>query len=295
MLDSRRLKSFAAALGALTLLAAAPAAIAQPASAPAAPAAAAAPADPATTTVSDPADPKTLKDTLKTENGLTPWTMFINATPVPKVVMIGLLAASAVSWIVLILKLFEFATMGRIANRFVEAFRGAKSISDAGKIAMSEEFDGNPLSDMTAAAAQEVELSKQAGLAVSGAHRETTLDRVGSAVHAVQSSLGKRMAGGMQFLASVGSTSPFVGLFGTVFGIMNSFIGIATSGVTNLASVAPGIAEALLATAIGLFAAIPAVVMYNFFQTRISAFGARTEGFIAELMNFMSRNLDKGA
>jgi len=182
-----------------------------------------------------------------------------------------------------------------VSNRFIEAFRSAKSISDIGKIAMSEEFDGNPLADMAAGAAQEVELSKQAGLNVSGAHRDSTLDRANHAVHAVQSSLGKRMAGGMQFLASVGSTSPFVGLFGTVFGIMNSFIGIATSGTTNLASVAPGIAEALLATAIGLFAAIPAVVMYNYFQTRISAFGARTEGFIAELENAISRQLDKGA
>ena len=99
----------------------------------------------------------------------------------------------------------------------------------------------------------------------------------------------------MQFLASVGSSGPFIGLFGTVYGIMNSFIGIANTNTTNLAVVAPGIAEALLATGIGLFAAIPAVIFYNYFQTRISAFGARTEGFVAELMNAISRQLDKGA
>ncbi len=308
MLDSRRLKSLIAALGVLALLASAPVAHAAKAKAKAAePAAAAAPAATPDAAAAAPADdaaaaadattaaPKTVKDTLKASGGLTPWTMFVNATIVPKVVMIGLLIAAAVSWMVLILKLFEFSTMGKVSNRFIEAFRSAKSISDIGKIAMSEEFDGNPLADMAAGAAQEVELSKQAGLNVSGAHRDSTLDRANHAVHAVQSSLGKRMAGGMQFLASVGSTSPFVGLFGTVFGIMNSFIGIATSGTTNLASVAPGIAEALLATAIGLFAAIPAVVMYNYFQTRISAFGARTEGFIAELENAISRQLDKGA
>ena len=114
-------------------------------------------------------------------------------------------------------------------------------------------------------------------------------------VGAVQTSLSKRLSSGMQFQASLGSTGPFIGLFGTVYGIMNSFIGIVKTQTTNLASVAPGIAEALLATGIGLFAAIPAVVAYNYFQTRISAFGGRSEGFVAELMNAISRQLDKGA
>jgi biopolymer transport protein ExbB len=299
MFDTRRLKSLIAALGALTLLTAAPAAMAQPED-PAA-AEAEAPADEVPAPAPAPApdtsgDPESAAEALGAESGeLTPWGMFVEAVLVVKVVMIGLIIASAVTWIILFLKLFEFAALGRVSNRFVEAFRSAKSIGDMGKIAMSEDFDGNPLADMAAAAAQEVELSRQAGLAVSGEHRETTLERAAAAVHAVQSSLGKRLAGGMQFLASTGSTSPFVGLFGTVYGIMNSFIGIANSGTTNLAAVAPGISEALLATGIGLFAAIPAVVMYNYFQTRISAFGARTEGFIAELMNAISRQLDKGA
>ena len=297
MLDSRRLKSFIALVGVMAVVASAPMAIAQDKgkAAEAAPAAAAT-ADAAATAAAGDASPVTMEDTLGAEKGsYTPWGMFLGATAVVKVIMIGLLAASAISWIVLILKLFEFATLSRVSTRFVEAFRSAKSISDMGKIAMSEDFDGNPLADMSAAAAQEVELSRQAGLKVTGEHRETTLERAAQAVHAVQSSLGKRMAGGMQFLASVGSTSPFVGLFGTVYGIMNSFISIANTNTTNLAAVAPGIAEALLATAIGLFAAIPAVVMYNYFQTRISAFGSRTEGFIAELMNAVSRQLDKGA
>ena len=99
----------------------------------------------------------------------------------------------------------------------------------------------------------------------------------------------------MTFLASVGSSAPFIGLFGTVYGIMISFIGIANTNTTNLAVVAPGIAQALLATGIGLFAAIPAVITYNYFQTRISAYGTRSEGFVAELMNAISRQLDKGA
>ena len=171
----------------------------------------------------------------------------------------------------------------------------AESLNDINRIAMTEEFDGNPLADMAAAAAQEVELSKQAGLKITGEHQHSTLERAAAAVGAVQASLARRLSGGMQFLASVGSNGPFIGLFGTVYGIMNSFIGIANTNTTNLAVVAPGIAEALLATGIGLFAAIPAVIFYNYFQTRISAFGTRSDGFNAELMNAISRQLDKGA
>jgi len=221
--------------------------------------------------------------------------MFLDAGPVPKTVMAGLVVASFVSWIVLVMKMFEFRSLNRATTRFLEAFRTAKSINDMGKIAMSDEFEGNPLADMAAAAAQEVELSKAAGLAVSGAHKHSTVERAQLAIVAVQSSLTSRLGGGMQFLASLGSSGPFVGLFGTVYGIMVSFIGIAETNTTNLAVVAPGIAEALLATGLGLFAAIPAVVFYNYFQTRIAAFGVRTEGFIAELMNALSRQLDKGA
>jgi biopolymer transport protein ExbB len=221
--------------------------------------------------------------------------MFLDADPVVKVVMIGLVLASILSWTLLVTKLVEFGSLNKTSDRFVEAFRGAKSFSDMGRIALSDEFEGNPLADMAAAATQEVELSRQAGLAVNGAHRETTLHRAEMAVGAVQANLSKRLSSGMAFLASTGSSGPFIGLFGTVYGIMNSFIGIANTNTTNLAVVAPGIAEALLATGIGLFAAIPAVIFYNYFQTRISAYGARTEGFVAELMNALSRQLDKGA
>ena len=221
--------------------------------------------------------------------------MFANATIVVKVVIVGLVICSLLSWTILITKLFEFGGLNRESDKFLESFRTAKSISDINRIASSEEFEGNPLADMAAAASSEVELSRQAGLQVNGEHRDSTIVRVGSAVSAVQASLARRLSNGMQFLASVGSTGPFIGLFGTVYGIMNSFIGIANTNTTNLAVVAPGIAEALLATALGLLAAIPSVVFYNYFQTRISAFGNRSEGFVAELMNAISRQLDKGA
>ncbi len=302
MFDNKLKTPFIALIGAMALMASAPA-FAQTAAAPAAPAAdaAAAPAAPADAAVAPAAAPAadapdaSLPPQMKHAGKMGIGTMFIDAKPVVKVVMIGLLLASVFSWTLLITKLLEFRALNRVSDGFLEAFRGAKSIPDMGRIAMTEEFDGNPLADMAAAAAQEVELSRQAGLHVAGEHRETTLNRAEHAVSAVQASLTRRLSSGMQFLASVGSNGPFIGLFGTVYGIMDSFIGIANTNTTNLAVVAPGIAEALLATGLGLFAAIPSVIFYNYFQTRISAYGARSEGFVAELMNAISRQLDKGA
>ena len=226
---------------------------------------------------------------------LTPARMFLDSDPVVKVVMIGLVLASIFSWVLLLIKMFEFGSLNRRTDNFLETFRQTRTIADMRRVATSDEFDGNPLADMAAAATDEIELTRQAGLSVTGEHLDSTMMRAQAAVGAVQAGLAKRLSGGQQFLASTGSTAPFIGLFGTVYGIMNSFIGIAESNTTNLAVVAPGIAEALLATGIGLFAAIPAVIFYNYFNTRISAYGTRSDGFAAELTNAISRNLDKGA
>jgi len=289
MLDIKRLTPIIALFGAVALLTSTPA-LAQMADQPAAAASEAAPAAAA------PAAGSPAPVTINSHGGkLTPITMFLDAEPVVKVVMIGLALASIFSWTLLITKLLEFGALQKSSDAYVEAFRGAKSITEMGKISESEEFVGNPLADMAAAAAIEIELSRQAGLKVSGEHRESTVMRASTAVSAVQGSLAKRLSNGMQFLASVASSGPFIGLFGTVYGIMNSFIGIANTNTTNLAVVAPGIAEALLATGIGLFAAIPSMIFYNYFQTRISAYGTRSEGFVVELLNAMSRQLDKGA
>ncbi len=293
MLDNKLKTPFIALVGAVALMASAPA-FAQEAPAPAPADAAAAPAAtpaPEAPAADDSADPPTMKHAGKLNVG----TMFMDADPVVKVIMIGLALASVFTWTILLTKMLEFRALNRVTDNFLENFRSAKSINDINRIANSEEFDGNPLADMAAAASQEVELSRQAGLAITGEHRDSTIYRAQAAVGAVQASLSRRLSGGMQFLASVGSNGPFIGLFGTVYGIMNSFIGIANTNTTNLAVVAPGIAEALLATGLGLFAAIPSVIFYNYFQTRISAYGARTEGFVAELMNAISRQLDKGA
>jgi biopolymer transport protein ExbB len=293
MLHTKSTTPLLALVGALALMTAAPA-FAQNTATPAPVAAAPAAASPADATPAATPDATPTKVGGANAGHLGPFEMFMDAEVLVKVVMIGLLICSLLSWTILILKIFEFAAMNRITNRFLETFRGAKSISDMGKIAESDEFAGNPLADMAAAASAEVELSRQAGLHVAGEHRDTTIMRAQSAVGAVQASLARRLSSGMQFLATVGSTGPFIGLFGTVYGIMHSFIGIANSNTTNLAVVAPGIAEALLATGLGLFAAIPSVVFYNYFQTMITAYGSRTEGFVAELMNAISRQLDKG-
>jgi biopolymer transport protein ExbB len=297
MFDNKLKTPFIALMGAVALLTSAPA-FAQNA-APAAPAAEAAGAAPATAAAAPAATPAApdpgLPPQMQHGGHITLATMFLDAKLIVKFVMVGLFLCSVLSWTMLIMKLVEFSSLNRTSDNFLEAFRGAKSINDMGRIAVSEEFDGNPLADMAAAAAQEVELSRQAGLHVAGEHRETTLNRAEHAVAAVQASLARRLGSGMSFLASVGSNGPFIGLFGTVYGIMDSFIGIANTGTTNLAVVAPGIADALLATGLGLFAAIPSVIFYNIFQTRISAYGARSEGFVAELMNAISRQLDKGA
>jgi biopolymer transport protein ExbB len=305
MLEHKKIHPLAALLGAAALLISAPALAQAPASGKAAaPAAAAAPASgkaaaPASATAApkgeDTGGAEEAPTKIKGAGKLTIGGMFLNAEPVVQVVMVGLLLASLISWTLLIIKLFEFGSLNRTSDRFLEAFRSARSIADMRRISTSDEFEGNPLADMAAAASEEVELSRQAGLQVGGEHRDSTLTRAAAAVSAVQAGLGKRLSGGQQFLATIGSSGPFIGLFGTVYGIMHSFIGIANTNTTNLAVVAPGIAEALLATGIGLFAAIPAVVFYNYFQTRISGYGTRSEGFVAELMNAISRQLDKGA
>jgi biopolymer transport protein ExbB len=297
MLDIKPTKSLAALVGAFALMTCAPA-LAQTPSAPAAasdaaPASDAAAPAPASGLANGGAE--AAPTAIKNAGKLTPIQMFLDAEPVVKVVMVGLLLCSVFCWTMLVTKLLEFRSLNKASDSFLEAFRGARSISDIARIATSEEFEGNPMADMAAAAAQEVELSRQAGLQVGGEHRDSTIGRASSAVTAVQAGLAKRLSAGMTFLASVGSSGPFIGLFGTVYGIMTSFIGIANTNTTNLAVVAPGIAEALLATGLGLFAAIPSVIFYNYFQTRISAYGTRAEGFVAELMNVISRQLDKGA
>jgi biopolymer transport protein ExbB len=283
MPDSKLKTPIIALIGALALMTSVPALAqtAAPSPADSAAAASAAPADSsAAASAAAPADSSAAagdqaSSSTKSAGQLNAFTMFINATWPVKTVIIGLFLCSALSWMTLVIKIVQFRSLNTESDRFLEAFRSARSIAEINRIATAEEYEGNPMADMAAAASSEVELSRQAGLSVTGEHADSVVARAGSAVTAVQASLAKRMSDGMAFLASLGSNAPFVGLFGTVYGIMVSFINITNSGTTNLAAVAPGIAEALLATGFGLFAAIPAVVFYNYFQTRISSYGTR--------------------
>ncbi|ESQ82697.1 flagellar motor protein MotA [Asticcacaulis sp. AC466] len=292
MLEHKKSNPLIALLGAAALLMSAPAMAATSAAPAAATPAATAPA--ATDATTDSSESSAAAPAHVNAN-VDFVSMFMGATIVVKLVMILLAVCSVISWILLVMKMMDFGSLNRVTTNFLEAYRGARSIADINRISVSDEFAGNPLADMAAVATEEVQLSKQAGLSISGEHRDATLHRAEASVNAVQVGLAKRLSGGLSFLASVGSTGPFIGLFGTVYGIMNSFIGIAQSHTTNLAVVAPGIAEALMATGLGLIAAIPAVVMYNIFNQSITNYGTRSEQFVSELMNSLSRQLDKGA
>ena len=244
MLRSKRTTPILAVLGAAALMAISAPVFAQNADDSAAPAAAANTTDATNTTSADSGGvnnggAEAAPTSIKGGANMTPVGMFLNATPVVKVVMVGLLVASFITWTILILKLLSLQGLNRQTSKFLEAFRDARSITDMNRVATSEEFEGNPFADMAAAASNEVELSRQAGLSITGEHRGSTISRASAAVGGVQAGLGKRLSSGMQFLASVGSSGPFIGLFGTVYGIMNSFIGIAKTNTTNLAVVAP--------------------------------------------------------
>ena len=217
---------------------------------------------------------------------LSPIGMFMAADWVVKSVMIGLAFASVVTWTVFVAKLLELAGAGRRAQSGIRRIEAAPSLPAALAAAGSRR---DPVSRMIRAAATEYDRSapvlEQAGDSGVKERVESHLDRI-------EANAGRRMTRGTGVLATIGSTAPFVGLFGTVWGIMNSFIGISEAQTTNLAVVAPGIAEALLATAIGLVAAIPAVVIYNVFARAITGYRLRLSNAAAGVRRLVSRDLD---
>ena len=216
---------------------------------------------------------------------LTPWGMFMAADIVVKVVMLGLAFASVLTWSVWFAKSLELLFARRAVARTLKALRGAVTLSDA---AAEMPKRNSPATATVRAALAEWHAS--AGLPV-----DCIKERVAVALSRIEAKAGRRMTAGTGVLATIGATAPFVGLFGTVWGIMNSFIGISKAQTTNLAVVAPGIAEALLATAIGLVAAIPAVVIYNVFARAIAAYKANLADTSAEVMRHLSRDLDRAA
>jgi biopolymer transport protein ExbB len=214
---------------------------------------------------------------------LSPWGMFQQADWVVKSVMIGLGLASVITWTVWLVTSLEMMSAWRQARLTRRALAASPALADA--VGHAPAKDG-PVRDLITAAAHEVELS-------SGLPADGIKERVASRLERIEAAAARHATRGTGILATIGSTAPFVGLFGTVWGIMNAFIGISKAQTTNLAVVAPGIAEALLATAIGLVAAIPAVVIYNKFARSISGYRALLADISAELLRLVSRDLDR--
>ena len=257
----------------------------------AAPAPAAQPAAPAVTAPEIPAAAAPIaesasasKSVLNVPRELSPWSMFMSADVVVKAVMIGLAFASLITWTVFIAKMIELSIVQQKVRSALKKISDARSLAEAQFALGSKE---GVLPSLLSACMREARLS--AGISSDAGIKERAALSCAEIVRAE----ARRVRFGMGLLATIGATSPFVGLFGTVWGIMNSFIGISKAQTTNLAVVAPGIAEALLATAIGLVAAIPAVIIYNHFA-RV------TKGYL-ELVNrasgaaarLLSRDLDR--
>src|SRR5262245_41782308 len=226
--------------------------------------------------ISNPVDAATLP------RDLTPWGMYTQADIVVKAVMIGLAIASFVTWTVWLAKTLELiaakrrlrADLRRFAERHADPLKGLpRPRSVTGRF--------------IEAAAAELRLSDGA------IEKDGLKERVALSFERIEKAAARRIMRGTGVLATIGATAPFVGLFGTVWGIMNSFIGISKSQTTNLAVVAPGIAEALLATALGLAAAIPAVVIYNVFSRQIAGYRDLVGDASAEILRWVSRDLDR--
>ena len=227
--------------------------------------------------------PSDVQGTALLPRDLSPWGMFMNADVVVKAVMIGLVLASIVTWTVWLAKSIELAKARRQARAALDALSAVQTLANARQSASKE-----PAATFYAAALTELRLSDGAF------DKEGLKERVASRLERIEAAFGRRISRGTGVLATIGATAPFVGLFGTVWGIMNSFIGISKSHTTNLAVVAPGIAEALLATALGLAAAIPAVVIYNMFSRQIASYRAALSDTSAEVLRLVSRDLDRG-
>ncbi|QQS14992.1 MAG: tonB-system energizer ExbB [Rhodospirillales bacterium] len=212
--------------------------------------------------------------------------MFVSADWVVKAVMIGLAIASVITWTVLVAKSVELKKVLAAQRTAFEKIEGARSLSEA-----TQTVGKDAVVSVTLLGVAATEIRQSADALHDG---EGLKERVASRLDRIEAAAGRRMTRGTSVLATIGATAPFVGLFGTVWGIMNSFIGISASQTTNLAVVAPGIAEALLATAMGLVAAIPAVVIYNHFARQIAAYKALISDTSAAVLRLVSRDHSRG-
>jgi biopolymer transport protein ExbB len=264
---------------------AAPVQATQPVQTPAAAApAAAAPASDAAAAPPEREGKQLLKAAAVELREFSPWSMFVSADVVVKAVMIGLAFASLVTWTIFIAKMIELSVVQRNLRAALGKIADARSLAEA-QFALGSK--GSVLFSLLAAAMREARMS--AGISSDAGIKERAASSFGEIVRAE----ARRIRLGMGLLATIGATSPFVGLFGTVLVIMNSFIGISKSQTTNLAVVAPGIAEALLATAIGLVAAIPAVIFYNHFARVTKGYMEQVGRASGAAGRLLSRDLDR--
>jgi biopolymer transport protein ExbB len=211
--------------------------------------------------------------------------MFVSADSIVQTVMVGLALASVTTWSLWLVKVVELGRARRRVHQVSATLDGTASLDEAiarlGHVAGAE-------AHLVRAAMAEIRLS-------GGVSTEGLKDRVASRLGRIEAAAGRQLAKGTGLLATIGAVAPFVGLFGTVWGIMNSFVGISRAQTTNLAVVAPGIAEALLATALGLVAAIPAVVIYNAFARAISGYKVEMADASAAVQRIVSRDIDRRA
>jgi biopolymer transport protein TolQ len=211
--------------------------------------------------------------------------LIANASIVVKLVILLLLIGSIASWTVIFRKWFALRKARSKTEDFEQAFWAGNSLPDLYQSAMSDGRGASAVQKIFSSGMREQGKLREKRVTDSGAY-------VDSARRAMRASYQREMdsiEGGLSFLASVASVSPYVGLFGTVWGIMHAFVGLSNMQQVTLATVAPGIAEALVATAIGLFAAIPAVVAYNFFARDIDGLSTRFESFMEEFLNILQR------
>jgi biopolymer transport protein ExbB len=217
---------------------------------------------------------------------LSPWGMFMAADHLVQGVMILLVLASVLSWTVWLAKSIELIGAKGRAQRALRTLADVRTLDEG---AERLRRSGGPVAGFVRAAQTELHLSADVPA------KDGIKERVASRLERIEAAAGRRMNRGTGILATIGAIGPFVGLFGTVWGIMNSFIGISRAQTTNLAVVAPGIAEALLATALGLAAAIPAVVIFNVFARSITGYRGLLGDGAAEVMRLVSRDLDRAS
>jgi len=220
---------------------------------------------------------------------LSPWGMFMHANIIVKVVMVGLAFASLLTWTVFVAKSLELQGARRAVRSGLRTLAQSTTLAQArDQLQKQMEDRTNPVAQVMAAATDEMRLSTTLP-------SEGVKERIAWQLERIEMAAGRKISRGTGVLATIGSTAPFVGLFGTVWGIMDSFIGISKAHTTNLAVVAPGIAEALLATALGLIAAIPAVVIYNVLARSTAQYRAQIGDASAQAMKLVSRDLDRAA